>query len=159
MTLSRTTSAASLVGFMLLCFAVAALGGLSTAEAVQSWYPSLDKPPWTPPNWAFGPIWTFLYASMAIGAWDLLRKAPAPREPLSLFALQLTLNALWSPVFFAARRTGWGLLIIVSLWCVLCICIPRWWRVSRLASVLTVPYLLWVSIATSLNAWIWWFNP
>ena len=159
MNLSRPATIGSLVGLLVLCFAVAATGAAATSEAVRSWYPTLDKPPWTPPNWAFGPIWTVLYASMAVAAWDVLRKAEAPARPLALFGLQLLLNAAWSPVFFAAQLTGPGLAVIGALWLAIAACIAAWWPISRFAAALMVPYLVWVSIATSLNAWIWWFNP
>jgi len=159
MPLSRRASAAALLGLLVLCFAVAATGGLSTAEGVRSWYPGLDKPPWTPPNWAFGPVWTTLYAAMAVAAWDVLRRAPKARVPMALFGLQLALNALWSPVFFAAQQTGPALAIIGAMWLAIAACIVAYWPISRLASGLMLPYLVWVSIATSLNAWIWWYNP
>ena len=157
--MSRRVSAGVLVGLLVACFAVAAVGGLSTAEGVRVWYPTLDKPPWTPPNWAFGPIWTTLYASMAVAAWDVVRRDPrAARAPMALFAVQLLLNTLWSPVFFAWHQTGAALGIITGMWAAIAGCIVVFWPISRPAAGLMVPYLLWVSIAWSLNGWIWWFN-
>jgi tryptophan-rich sensory protein len=157
--LSRGASAGLLVGLLVVCFGVAALGGVSTADAVREWYPTLDKPPWTPPNWAFGPIWTFLYASMAVAAWDVIRRGPAPaRGATGLFAVQLVFNALWSPVFFAWHQVLPALVIITLLWACIAGCIATFWARSRLAGALMVPYLVWISVAWSLNAWIWWFN-
>lgn len=150
-------SVAILVGFLVLCFGVAAVGGLSTAEGVREWYPALDKPPWTPPNWAFGPIWTTLYTLMAVAAWDVARRGDAGR-PLAWFFAQLGLNALWSPVFFAWQQPGPALVVITALWLAIVATMVAFWPKSRVASFLLAPYLLWVTIAWSLNAWIWAFN-
>lgn len=158
--LSPLGSAGLLMGFVLLCFGVAAVGGISTAAGVREWYPTLDKPPWTPPNWAFGPIWTVLYTGMAVAGWDVARRGLTDtKRALAWFGAQLVANALWSPVFFAAQLTGPALLVITTLWVLIVGTIAAFWRHSRLGSVLLVPYLLWVSIAWSLNAWIWLFNP
>lgn len=156
--LSSRQSAAVFVVLFACCFSAAALGGISTAEAVQSWYPSLDRPPWTPPNWAFGPVWTTLYTFMAIAAWDHVRRAPERVAPMALFAVQLALNALWSPLFFGARQTGPALGVIAAMWVTIAGCIVSFWPSTRLGALLLVPYLAWVSVAASLNAWIWWFN-
>jgi tryptophan-rich sensory protein len=148
-----------LVGLLAATFAVAAVGGLSTMEGVQTWYPSLDKPPWTPPNGAFGPIWTFLYATMAVAGWEAVRRDWSGAWPvLGLFSLQLALNALWSPLFFAWHRTLAALIVMSLLWLVIAVCIGVFFRISRVAAALFLPYLAWVSVAWSLNAWIWWFN-
>jgi len=155
-----STAALALLGSIVLVAVVAAVGGLATAEGVRSWYPTLDKPPWTPPNAAFGPIWTTLYLAMAVAAWDVARRTGG-RAPLALglYAAQLALNLLWSPVFFAWQLTGPALLVITAMWALIAGCIATFWRHSRLAAALMVPYLAWVSVAWSLNAWIWWFNP
>ena len=155
--LAGVPSGAVLVGLLVLCFGVAAVGGISTADAVQTWYPTLNKPPWTPPNAAFGPIWTFLYAAMAVAIWDVVRR-PAARKPVreaGMFGLQLLLNALWSPLFFAWHQVGLALAVIAGLWLCIAVCIGIFWRSSRLAAVLMALYLLWISIASSINAWVW----
>ncbi|MBX2800122.1 MAG: tryptophan-rich sensory protein [Myxococcales bacterium] len=151
-------SIALLFGLFVLCFAVAAVGGLSTAQGVADWYPALDKPPWTPPNAAFGPVWTVLYTLMAVAGWDVLRRRDRPAPAMAWFGAQLALNALWSPLFFAWQRTGLALLVITALWAAIAGTIAVFWSRSRLAAGLLVPYLVWVSIAWSLNAWIWWFD-
>ena len=110
-------SAALLVALLLVCYGVAAVGGLSTMEGVRSWYPGLNKPPWAPPNGAFGPIWAILYTTMAVGAWDAMRRDPKSfRLVLAWFFAQLSLNALWSPVLFAWLQVGAALLVISLLW-------------------------------------------
>lgn len=107
-----TALAASLV----LCFAVAGLGGYWTSLGLGPWYDGLRKPPWTPPNRVFGPVWTVLYASMAIAAWLVWRqrRTPPVALPLGLFGLQLALNLAWSGLFFALRRPGWAFGEILS---------------------------------------------
>jgi tryptophan-rich sensory protein len=148
-----------LVGLVVLCFGVAGIGGVATAEGVRSWYPSLDKPPWTPPNGAFGPVWTVLYLSMAVAIWDVVRRDPrGARVPATAFGAQLALNALWSPVFFAWQQTLLALGLITGMWVAIAVCIGAYWPRSRPAALLMVPYLAWVSVAWSLNAWIYWFN-
>lgn len=157
--LSPAVSAAVLIGLLLACFGVAAVGGGSTMEGVTEWYPTLDKPPWTPPNWAFGPIWTVLYTAMAVAAWDVVRTVPDDaREPMTAFAIQLVLNLAWSPAFFAWQQVGLALCIISGMWVAIAACIRIFLPISTLSAGLMAPYLLWVSIAWSLNAWIWWFN-
>lgn len=154
---SRLASVALLAGLLLLCFGVAAVGGLSTARGVAEWYPTLDKPPWTPPNWAFGPVWTVLYTLMAVAAWIVFRQRATPAA-VGTFAGQLVLNALWSPLFFAWQQTGSALVVITLLWGAILATIVVFWRIRALGGALLVPYLLWVTIAWTLNAWIWWFN-
>lgn len=155
---SRLTSSAILISLLVLCYSVAAVGGLSTAQSVTEWYPTLVRPWWRPPNWLFGPVWTTLYTAMAIAMWLVWRHAADARRPAALFAMQLALNAAWSPVFFGLRRLDLGLVVIVAMWVAIATTIAAFWRESRLAAALLVPYLAWVSFATTLNAWLWWMN-
>jgi len=158
--LTTRQSAGLLAVLLFACFSAAAIGGLSTAEAVRAWYPTLDKPPWTPPSWAFGPIWTVLYTAMAFAAWQVVRTAPErARELLTLFGVQLLLNAAWSPVFFGMQQPELGLVVITAMWMAIVACIVRFWPISRAAAAAMGLYLAWVSVAWSLNAWIAWFNP
>ena len=152
-------SLAILLGFVLLSFSAAAIGGFATAEAVRSWYPGLDKPPWTPPNWAFGPVWTVLYTCMAVAIWDVVRRGwSQATTALGLFGIQWVLNVAWSPLFFAAQRVGMALIVISALWVAIVACIAVYWPRSKLGAGLMVPYLAWISIAWSLNAWILAYN-
>ncbi|MEN0061079.1 MAG: TspO/MBR family protein [Myxococcota bacterium] len=153
----RARSIALLVGLLVLCFAVAAIGGVSTAEGIREWYPTLDKPPWTPPNWAFGPIWTTLYTLMAVSAW-LIARTENPGSALGFWGLQLAFNAAWSPIFFAWQQTGLALVVITALWAAIVATIVTFRSRSGLAAALLAPYLAWVTLAWTLNAWIWWFN-
>ena len=155
---STGRSAAVLAALLLASFVAAGAGGLATAEGVRAWYPTLDKPPWTPPNWAFGPIWTFLYTAMAVAAWDVARKAERPARALAPYGVQLVLNLLWSPVFFAWQLPWPALAVITALWLAIAACIASFAPISRVAAGLMVPYIAWVSVAWSLNLWIALYN-
>lgn len=150
----------ALAGFLLLCFAVAGVGGAVTAESVATWYPTLNKPAFTPPDGVFAPVWTVLYAAMAVAAWRIWR-SPATagrRTALTLFAIQLVLNGLWSILFFGAHRVGVALADIVLLWLTLVVTTVAFWRIDRVAGGLFLPYLLWVGYAAALNGAIWLLN-
>jgi tryptophan-rich sensory protein len=125
-----------------------------------SWYAALAKPSWTPPGWLFPPVWTFLYASMAVAAWLIWRGAERRgRVPaLVLFFGQLVLNGLWSWFFFGEHLIGVALFDIVLLLVLILAATLTFWRLNRLAGILFIPYLLWVSFATALNFAIWRLN-
>jgi tryptophan-rich sensory protein len=146
--------------FVGLCFGAAAISGVTTAAAVADWYPTLSKPSWNPPSWVFGPVWSALYLAMAVAAWLvwLRRKDVEVRFALGFFAVQLLLNALWSPLFFGLRSPGLGFADIVLLWLALVPTTAAFFRVSRPAGWLFVPYLLWTTFAAALNFAIWRLN-
>lgn len=139
---------------------VAGLGGWATASSVATWYPSLAKPAWTPPSYLFGPVWTALYALMAFAAWWVWRQGGwrGNRDALGVYALQLVLNGLWSFLFFGLRSPGWALVDVACLWLAILATTLLFWRRSRLAAALLVPYLAWVSFASALNWAIWRLN-
>ncbi|OOG70490.1 TspO/MBR family protein [Algoriphagus sp. A40] len=128
------------------------LGAFFTITAIQSWYSTLNKPSWNPPNWLFGPTWTLLYILMGIACY-LIWKSDYPQKKalLKLYFIQLILNALWSPAFFGMQSPIFGLLVIGPLWVAIVFCIIQFKKFSPLASGLMVPYLLWVTFATALN--------
>jgi len=150
----------ALLLFLAASALVAGLGGWATASAVESWYPTLAKPAWTPPSFLFGPVWTALYALMALAAWLVWRHGGwrANRAALGLYALQLVLNGLWSFLFFGLRSPGWALVDVALLWLVILVTTLVFWRSSRWAGALFVPYLAWVSFASALNWAIWKLN-
>ena len=148
---------AVLVAFLVVVFAVSAVGGLFTASSVGGWYAGLAKPSWRPPNWLFGPVWTALYAMMAVSAW-LVWKRVGFGPALLVFAIQLLINGIWSPVFFGAHSLGGGLVVIVALWFGIVGTIAMFWPISLTAALLLVPYLAWVSFAAVLNFAIWYLN-
>ena len=149
---------AMLVLFLIVVFSVSVIGGLFTASSVGTWYEGLAKPSWRPPNWLFGPVWTILYAMMAVSAW-LVWKRAGFGSALLMFAVQLLINGIWSPVFFGAQSLGGGLVVIVALWFAIVGTIAMFWPVSLAAALLLLPYLAWVSFATVLNAAVWRMNP
>lgn len=144
--------------FFVACFAAAWLGSQLTRPALASWYASLAKPAWTPPNWVFAPAWTTLFALMAIAGYLAWRRAGLLSLPLALFALQLVLNVAWSGLFFRLKSPGAAMLEIVFLWLAILATTLSFWRVNRLAAWLFVPYLVWVAYAASLNFAIWRMN-
>ena len=149
-----------LLAFLAIAIAVAAFGSLSTISNVVGWYADADKPFWNPPNFLFGPVWTVLYTLMSVAAWLvwLGREKPGARSALWTYVVQLVLNAVWTPVFFGAYpligpAALWiALAIIVALDVAILITMLRFWRVSRTAAWLLVPYWAWVLFATTLNA-------
>lgn len=150
-------SALILLGFLLLTFAVAGVGGWLTASSVGTWYQTLQKPALNPPDWVFGPVWTTLYAAMAVAGWGAWRAMGwrGGRWTLLLWMLQLALNLMWSALFFYLRRPGWAAAEIIVLWISILAALIALWRVRRWAGALFIPYLLWVSFAAYLTWAIW----
>lgn len=149
-----------LAGWVLLCLGVAAVSGLATVEGTRDWYPTIEKPSWTPPPWLFGPVWTVLYAAMGVAAWRVWRIGgvrPA-RAALGLFLLQLALNGLWSPIFFAWHRIGLAFADIAVLFVAIAATLVAFRRHDRVAALLLAPYLAWVGFASCLNFAIWRLN-
>jgi len=157
LTVSRRRDVLGLVGFVVMCFGVSVLGGRAVAPALAIWYPGLVKPSWTPPSWVFGPVWTLLYPLVAVAGWLVWREGRS-RVGTLLFLLQLSLNAAWPWIFFGERRIDLALLCVALLWLAILGTIRAFWRVSRGAAVLLLPYLGWVGFATALNAAIWFLN-
>ena len=124
------------------------------------WYASLKKPSWNPPGWIFGPVWTALYTMMAVAAWLIWRRGcwAAQRRPLTLFLVQLALNAAWTPLFFGWHRPRLAFADIVLLWLAILATLVAFRPVSRAAAWLLAPYLAWVSFATVLNLTLWRLN-
>jgi tryptophan-rich sensory protein len=148
-----------------LPYAAAAAGGYATSRSVDSWYQALHKPAWTPPGQVIGAVWTVLYGLMGLSAWPTWRTGATGRTApgqanaaRAWFFVQLGLNTAWSFAFFGLRSPLAGLAVIVPLWLSVVGWIRATGRVHRAASWLQLPYLAWVSFATTLNAAIWWQN-
>jgi benzodiazapine receptor len=152
--------AIGLIVAIILCFAAAGLGGLVTTPQIPNWYADLAKPAWTPPGWIFGPVWSLLYLMMAVAAWLVWRQAgfAGAKLPLTLFAIQLVLNSLWSVLFFGLQNPGAAAVEIILLWLAILATLVVFWKRSMWAGGLLVPYLAWVSFAAVLNVAIWWMN-
>lgn len=149
-----------LIVLLILCFAVAGVGGLVTTPNIPNWYADLAKPSWTPPDWVFGPVWSILYFSMAIAAWLVWRQAglASSAVPMALFGVQLLLNGLWSWLFFGLHSPRAAAIDVVLLWIAIAATTVAFWRQSTVAGMLFVPYLAWVSFASVLNLAIWQLN-
>ena len=148
----------ALLAWLAVCFAAAAMGGLFMPG---EWYASLKNPAWNPPGWIFGPVWTALYAMMAVAAWLVWRQGGwrKQRKPLIIFLVQLALNALWTPLFFHFHWPGVAFVEIVLLWLAIAATMAVFRPVSHTALLLLVPYLAWVSFAAVLNLTLWRLNP
>lgn len=149
----------------LLFIAIAQVAGLIgtffTLDAIPTWYLTLTKPSFAPPNWIFAPVWTTLYTLMGIAAaraWELRSTRTHANRGLNWYWAQLFLNALWSPVFFGAKHIGLAFIIIVMLWGAILMTIREFWKVNPGLGILLAPYLAWVSFASVLNYTLWMLN-
>lgn len=149
------------MGFLGLVLLVGLVGASSTVPNVRTWYAVLPHPPGTPPDWVFGPVWTVLYAMMAVAAWQIWRSPDIPvrqSRALSLWGWQLAANAFWSPVFFGLHRPSLALFVILVLDGLIVATIAAFRPISRLAAWLMAPYLAWTVFATYLTAGFWFLN-
>jgi tryptophan-rich sensory protein len=149
-----------LLFWLALCFSVAATGGRWTAGEVTGWYRTLVRPAIAPPNWVFGPVWTLLYAMMAVAAWrvGLAGTSAARSWAVALFVTQLALNLAWSWIFFHCHAMGAALVEIIFLWVAIGATTILFGRVASVSVWLMAPYWAWVSFATVLNAAYWRLN-
>lgn len=160
--MSKLKQVLVLVAFVAIAYAVAALGSIATISQVDGWYADADKVPWNPPSAIFGPVWTVLYALMAVAAWLVWREKDRTdvRRPLTLYVIQLALNAVWTPVFFGLYPSVgvaalWvAAVIILAIDFAVLLTMLAFWRVRRAAAVLLIPYWAWVLFATTLNVGI-----
>jgi tryptophan-rich sensory protein len=152
----------TLVGAIVLCNLAGLLGSLVTITGSGSWYESLVKPAFNPPSWVFAPAWTTLYILMGIALFLVImegRKGSDVRIPLVLFGIQLVLNAIWSFAFFGLESPLAGVIVILLLWVFIAATMVTFYPVRKLATVLLIPYILWVSFASVLNYSIYILNP
>jgi benzodiazapine receptor len=150
-----------LAASVVLCMLAGFIGSIFTTPKIGGWYAGIAKPSFNPPNWLFGPVWTALYMMMAIALYLVWRKglaAKGVKVALAVFFVQLALNTLWSYAFFGAQSPLAGLVVIVALWSMIAASIAAFAPISRAAAVLLVPYILWVSFASILNASIYFLN-
>lgn len=155
----RMNSVVSLAGWLLLSFAAAGVGALASVRSA-AFYAQLVQPSWAPPSWVFGPVWSILYLMQGIAAWLVWRERgfANARTALTLFVVQLALNALWTWLFFAWHRGALAFAEIIVLWLFIAITTTLFWRVRPIAGALLLPYLLWVSFASVLAYTMWQLN-
>ncbi len=161
MVVSQTKNIAGLAAFLAICFAVSGIGGVITASSVGTWYQTLTKPSFNPPDWLFAPVWTVLFVLMAIAGWRVWRKVGVngARLAFTAYGLQLTLNLMWSGLFFGLQLVGWALVEMIVFFIAI---IATGWLfrpLDKTAALLFVPYGLWVAFALALNTAIWVLNP
>lgn len=157
---SKQKQTLGLFGWLAISYTASAIGAVASIQA-KSFYSQLAQPAWAPPPSLFGPVWTVLYALMAIAAWLVWRSGGfrTNRIALSFFFGQLALNALWSWLFFAWHLGALAFAEIVLLWAFIVTTLVSFWRVRPLAGALLIPYLVWVSFASALNYSLWQLNP
>ena len=146
---------------VIICVTLGYLSGTVTRDSITTWYPTLNKPVFNPPNWIFAPVWTLLYVLMGIAAglvWTSNSDAKTVKKALGFFAVQFGLNALWSYLFFGLHNPLLALVEIVLLWLVIFETYKQFNKIDKIAGLLLIPYIAWVSFAIILNASIWWLN-
>lgn len=144
------------------CQCVGLISSIFTTPSIPTWYATLQKPPFTPPNWLFAPAWITLYLLMGISAFIIWRRGVdnrRVREALIVFLIQLILNGLWSVVFFGLKSPLYGVVVIIVLWIAILFTILKFFKLSPVAGGLLLPYILWVSFAAALNISVWVLNP
>lgn len=130
---------------------VGAVSGFFTSESIYTWYIFLNKPSFNPPNYLFGPVWTTLYFLMGISFYMIVRKSTAKSSLVFIFFIQLSLNFLWSFIFFKFHLLGYALIEIIMLWISILLMIVLFYKENKIAGLLNIPYLLWVTFASILN--------
>jgi len=147
---------------VVICLAVGYLSSITTQSSIKTWYPTIEKPIFNPPNWVFAPVWTLLFILMGIAAgrvWNQLEtNKELVKKGLLFFAVQLALNALWSYLFFGLQNIFLALIEIILLWLVIYETYLIFKKIDKKASYLLLPYLAWVGFATILTASIFWLN-
>lgn len=144
---------------ILVCLLAGGLGSLFTSASIPTWYAGLNKPWFNPPNWLFAPVWTTLFVLMGVSLYLIASKGlKNVRLQVILFGVQLVLNVVWSILFFGLRLPSYAFAEILALWVAIALTIVSFFRVSRKAAMLLLPYILWVSIASLLNYYVWALN-
>ncbi|PKR56092.1 TspO/MBR family protein [Thalassospira marina] len=160
---NHRTKVFALIAFLVLCAIISSVSATVTATSVSDWYPTLSKPFFTPPDWLFGPVWTVIYALIAISGWRVWCKtgflAPTGgRQVFIVYGAQLVLNLFWSFLFFGAQSPLAGMVDIVPLLVLIIANILLFAPIDRIAAWMLAPYAFWVGYATLLNSAIWWMN-
>ena len=154
-------SISKLIFSVSVCLLTGFLGSFATMDSVTTWYAGLSQPSFTPPDWSFGVVWSILYVMMGISAFLIWNNGINKKQvnvALGLFIIQLALNGLWTPIFFGLHMMALALVEIVLLWIAILITILAFWRISKPATFLLLPYILWVSFAVVLNAALCFLN-
>jgi benzodiazapine receptor len=154
----KIKSWSKLLAAILICQLAGIIGSLFTFSSIPTWYVTLNKPFFSPPNYLFGPVWIILYTLMGIAIYRIIVSSKKIGHIVNIFALHLILNTLWSIIFFGAKQIGWAFVEIVILWASIIYLIKLFRPVDKLAANLLLPYLAWVSFASVLNFSLWMLN-
>lgn len=143
-----------LLASLVLPLSIGAIAGLFTADAIPEWYETLNRPSFSPPNWLFGPVWTTLYLLMGISLFLIWKQIASKERNIAIFVflLQLSLNFCWSFIFFYFNLIGFALIEIIALWISIVSMLVLFYKIKPVAAYINIPYLLWVTFATILNA-------
>jgi benzodiazapine receptor len=149
-----------LVIAILICQMAGIIGSLATFSEITDWYLKIQRPSFTPPNWLFGPVWLTLYTLMGISLFWIWEKGlKENKKAIYIFGAQLFLNALWSFLFFGFHFLFYSLIEIIIMWITIALNIFSFFKISRKAGLILIPYIAWVSIALTLNYYVWILNP
>ena len=145
-----------------ICQLIGNIGTIFTISAISTWYVTLQKPSFTPPNWLFGPVWTTLFTLIGISlylVWNKGLENKNVKSSIFIFFLQLVLNVFWSFLFFGLKFPFYAFIEIIILWIAIAVTIFKFYNVSKKAGLIIIPYLVWVSVALALNYYVWILNP
>jgi benzodiazapine receptor len=159
---SKINNILKLVTSVIICLLAGFIGSVFTSPSIPAWYATLTKPSFNPPDWVFAPVWTILFVLMGISAYLVWNKGLQNKDvkiSLFIFGIQLVLNALWSFLFFGLHSPFYAFVEIILLWAAIALTILNFFKISRRAGLLLLPYILWVSFAALLNFTIWRLNP
>jgi tryptophan-rich sensory protein len=153
--------AIKIIILIVICLGIGYASSIVTQNGIETWYNTIEKPSFNPPNWLFGPVWTALYICIAIAGgivWDKIDTNPLAKKAMLFFGIQLLLNTLWSFLFFGLKNPLIALIEIILLLLIIYETYMLFSKINKTAGYLFIPYLLWVSFAMFLNASIWWLN-
>ncbi len=153
---------AKLIVAIVVCQVAGAIGSIFTFSSIPTWYATINKPSFTPPNWLFGPVWITLYTLMGVSLyliWNKGLKNKEVKSSLFIFSAQLVLNALWSILFFGLKSPFYAFVEIIILWIAIAVTIFKFYKISKNAGLVLLSYIIWVSIALTLNFYVWILNP
>ncbi len=159
---SKINNILKLVTSIFICLFAGFIGSIFTSPSIPTWYATLTKPSFNPPSWIFAPVWTTLFVLIGISLYMVWNKGLQDKKvkiSLFIFSVQLVLNVLWSFLFFGLHSPFYAFLEIIILWAAIVLTIVNFFKVSRTAGLLLLPYIFWVSFAAILNFSIWRLNP
>ena len=153
----------SFIVIILLTYLISVPAGFITSKNVLSWYADITRPSFSPPNWVFGPVWTFLYFTMSVAVWNVWNKVKENNKSLgikivSIYFFHLLVGASWSFVFFGLHQIFLGFVVIIIIISFILYLMKQYWQISKISTLIMIPYLAWSCYALVLNFFIWKLN-